>query len=151
MLPARRNFRLTPFAASATFLNVTTYNIQPRKPLSELEHLAVDALWSCRAPATADQVREALAPRRALKDSTIRTVLRRLEDKGYVRHSVEGRTYLYTAVEAGNVAARAIRQIIDRFCSGSVEQLVLGMVDQKILDSRELQRLARMIAKRKEE
>jgi BlaI family transcriptional regulator, penicillinase repressor len=142
---------LTRLAASATFFNVTTYNTTLRKPLSELEHLVLDALWSCRAPATAEQVREALNPRRALKDSTIRTVLRRLEDKGYARHSIEGRTYLYTGVEAGSVAARAIRQIIDRFCAGSVEQLVLGMVDQKILDSRELQRLARMIASRKKE
>ncbi len=99
---------------------------------------------------TADQVREALASRRALKDSTIRTVLRRLEEKGYLAHRVEGRTYVYTGVNAQNVAARAVRQIIDRFCGGSVEQLIVGMVEEEVLDRRELERLARRIAGRKE-
>lgn len=105
-------------------------------------------LWS-RGAATADDVREGLAGKRPMKDSTVRTILRRLEDKGYLKHSVEGRTYLYRVVEGPqNVAVRAVRQIIDRFCGGSVEQLLAGMVENDVIDPRELERLAKRISHR---
>ncbi len=65
-----------------------------------------------------------------MKESTIRTVLRRLEEKGYVTHEVDGRTFIYRAAELRqNVAVRAVKNIIDRFCGGSAEELVIGMVD----------------------
>jgi predicted transcriptional regulator len=84
-----------------------------------------------------------------MKDSTIRTVLRRLEEKGYLTHDVEGRTFIYKAVDRRqNVAARAVKNIIDRFCGGSAEELVLGMVDNEVLDQKQLERLARKIAER---
>ncbi len=112
------------------------------KPLSELEHAIMEILWR-RRTATADQIREDLAPTRDLKDSTVRTILRRLEVKGHAKHRVSGRTYVYSGVESQqNFAVRAVRQIIDRFCSGSVEQLLVGMVDNEILDAKELRRLA---------
>jgi len=85
-----------------------------------------------------------------MKESTCRTVLRRLEEKGYVSHRVEGRTNIYTVFEPPtNMAARAVRQIIDRFCNGSVERLLAGMVDSEVIDSRELKDLAAKIARAK--
>jgi len=48
-----------------------------------------------------------------------------------------------------NVAARAVRQIIDRFCGGSVEELLVGMVANQVVDERELERLAQRIARSK--
>ena len=118
----------------------------PRKPLSELEQRVMDCVWQS-APCTADTCREALAVDHPLKDSTIRTVLSRLEAKGYVTHSVDGRTNLYRPCDPPQkVAAHAVRQIIDRFCSGSVEALLVGMVDDEVLDKNELQRLAGKIA-----
>src|SRR5215831_12236897 len=121
-----------------------------RKPLSELEHLVMDVVWA-RGSATAEDVREALADRHPMKESTVRTVLKRVEEKGYLRHRVEGRTNVYSGVEAPqNVAAKAVRQIIERFCGGSVETLLVGMVNDDVVDERELQRLAQRIAKRKD-
>jgi predicted transcriptional regulator len=106
----------------------------------------MDYIWS-QGPVTAEQCREALAPSRPMKDSTIRTILRRLEEKGYVSHEVEGRTFIYRASDARqNVAAQAVKSIIDRFCGGSAEELVLGMVDNDVLDRKQLERLARRIA-----
>ena len=110
----------------------------------------MQCLWALERPATAEEIRETLLPRRKLKDSSIRTILRRLEEKGYASHSVDGRTFLYRGIEAPQaVAAGAVRQIVDRFCGGSVEQLVLGMVENRVLDSQELQRLARLVAGKK--
>ena len=106
-------------------------------------------LWE-RGAVSAEDVREALADRHFMKESTCRTILRRLEEKGYVTHRVEGRTNIYSGIEgASNVAAKAVRHIIDRFCGGSVEQLLVGMVDSEVIDKRELAELARKIARRK--
>lgn len=88
---------------------------------------------------------------RDLKDSTIRTILRNLEQKGYLTHDIKGRTFVYRAVEtARNVAVQAVQQLISRFCGGSVEELLLGLVDNQVLEPRQLQRLADKIASRKE-
>lgn len=106
----------------------------------------MDYVWS-HGPCTAEACREALAHSRPMKDSTIRTVLRRLEAKGYVDHELEGRTFIYRAAEAReNVAALAVKHIIDRFCDGSAEQLVMGMVDSNVLGRKDLERMARKIA-----
>jgi BlaI family penicillinase repressor len=100
-------------------------------------------------PGTAEQIREALAPKHALKDSTIRTVLRRLQEKGYVNHKVEGRAFVYSGAEKPrNVAVRAVREILDRFCDGSPEQLLVGLVENEVVDRAELQQLARKVAQR---
>jgi predicted transcriptional regulator len=120
-----------------------------RKPLSGLEHLVMSVVWD-RGSATGEEVREALASRHPMKESTARTVLTRLEEKGYLTHSVDGRTNVYRGVDAPQtVAAGAVRQIIERLCGGSVEQLLIGMVDDEVLSERELQRLAQKIARRK--
>ena len=130
---------------SATMFSAT----KPPKRLSELEHLVMDVLWA-RAEGTAEDVREALAKRHPMKDSTSRTILKRLEEKGYVKRRVEGRTNVYRVSEPPrHVAVRTVQQIIDRFLGGSVEQLIVGMVDRDLLDEQELRRLAEKLALRK--
>ena len=73
-------------------------------------------------------------------------VYRRLEARGYVSHRLDGKVFVYRAtVAAQSVAARAVQHIIDRFCAGSVEQFLVGMVDERVLSVRELERLARKV------
>jgi predicted transcriptional regulator len=121
----------------------TTQNHDPSE-LGELERSILAVIWR-KTRITAEQVREELG--RPLKDSTIRTVLRRLEEKGYLEHSLENRTFIYRPAESRNrVAGRAVKRIVDWFCEGSVEALLVGMVDSKVLDRAELQRLAQRIA-----
>jgi BlaI family transcriptional regulator, penicillinase repressor len=116
--------------------------------LSDLEHQLMEILWK-RGSGTAEQIREALAPRHALKDSTIRTVLRRLQEKGYVNYKVAGKAFVYSGVEKPrSVAVRAVRQILDKFCEGSLEQLLVGMVENEVVDPAELQQLAQRLAQR---
>lgn len=122
-----------------------------KKQLSPLEDQVMRIIWE-QPGATADDVRIALAKSRrhaeALKDSTIRTILRRLEEKGFVRHTVEGRTYRYVPkMGLQQVATEAVRGIIDRFCDGSVEDLLVGMVASDIVSADVLKRLADQIAK----
>jgi BlaI family transcriptional regulator, penicillinase repressor len=115
--------------------------------LGDLEREVMQLIWA-DGPLTAETVREKLA--RRLKESTVRTVLRRLEEKGYVEHTVEGRTYVYQATQPrGKVAAKAVKRIVDWFCNGSVEEVLVGMVDSAMLDQRQLRRIADKVAKAK--
>jgi BlaI family penicillinase repressor len=120
-----------------------------RRPLTELQEAILDVLLA-NGPSTAEQVREALAPVHTLKDSTVRTLLRRLEAREFVSHTVDGKVFIYQAMTAPQqVAAHSVRQIIDRFWAGSVEQFLTGMVDEKILTRAEIARLAKKIAAKK--
>lgn len=112
--------------------------------LGALERELLGIVWR-RGAATADEVREELD--RPLKDSTIRTVLRRLEEKGYLTHAVDSRTFVYRPAESPQkVAGRAVQRIVDWFCAGSVEELLVGMVDSRVISRSELERVARRIA-----
>ena len=119
-----------------------------RAPFTNLEQAIMASVWQ-RGSATAEQVREDLAPKHKLKESTVRTLLGRLENKGHLRHKVEGRAYVYSSVEEPrSFAIRAVQQIIDRFCAGSAEQLIVGMVDNDVMDAQQLRRLAREIERK---
>lgn len=121
-----------------------------KNPLSPLENKAMNVVWD-RGSATAEDVRialEKLDKKQPIKDSTVRTVLRRLEEKGYVKHTVDGRTYVYSPkVASRSVATDAVRGIVERFCDGSVEDLLVGMVDDELVSADKLKELAAKIAK----
>jgi len=111
-----------------------------RAPLGDLEHELLTILWK-HGEMTATAVRKHVA--RKLKDPTIRTVLRRLEEKGYVTHSVVSGTFIYRAVEsAETTAATAVQGIVERFCGGSLEKVLLALVDTGFADANELAVLA---------
>jgi len=111
--------------------------------LGELELEVMQLIWD-QGAMTAETVREKLS--RPLKDSTVRTVLRRLEDKGFLTHTVAERTFTFQATEARpQVAAKAVKRIVDWFCNGSVEEVLVGMVDSAMLNDEQLQALAARI------
>jgi BlaI family transcriptional regulator, penicillinase repressor len=112
---------------------------RPLPPLGDLEHELLTLLWKHGAM-TAVAVRKAL--HRDLKDPTIRTVLRRLEEKGYVGHRVERGTFIYTAKETQErAAAKAVKGIVDKFCGGSLERMLLGLVEASVIDPKQLDAL----------
>lgn len=105
----------------------------------------MQVVWA-NGGSSAEVVREQLM--RRLKESTVRTVLRRLEQKGYVTHTIVRRTYIYgAAVGRGRVAAEAIQSIAERFCGGSIDEVLASMVDAAMLDQRHLRLMIDMIAK----
>ena len=121
--------------------------IPPHNP-AELDRDVWRIVWR-HGYVTPDKVREELV--RPPKDSTVRTVLRRLEGKGNLVQSVEDRTFVYRAVESRQrVAGRAAKRIVDWLCDGSVETRLVARIDLKVLDRAELQRLAdRVLAAQK--
>jgi BlaI family penicillinase repressor len=111
--------------------------------LGELEREVMQLVWD-GGEVTAETIREKLD--RKPKESTVRTVLRRLGDKGYVTHTVSGRTFVFRAAASRqDVAARAVKHIVDWFCNGSLEDVLVGMADAEMLDARALAQLAKRI------
>jgi len=88
---------------------------QSSPSVGPLENAVMHVLWE-RGTATAEDVRLALEKTRKLKESTVRTLLRRLEEKGLLTHDIEGRTFIYRPkVARQKMATQAVRGIIDRF------------------------------------
>lgn len=121
-----------------------------RKGLSDLEHRVMRALWEHGACST-EEVRAALAPAKELADSTVRTLLHRLEVKGYVGHRAQGRSNVYEArVAPGDASTSAIRGVIQRFFHGSAESFLLGLVSQRILRPEDLAAAAAKLSEARE-
>ena len=117
----------------------------PATPLSALEHAVMTVVWRLGS-ATAAQVLDALD--RPLTNATVRTLLRRLEAKGYVRHAVEGRTFIYSPRVAETQAATgAVRRIVQRFFGGSTSKLLAGLVDEGLIDPAEVRKLSRRLGR----
>src|SRR4051812_40813393 len=115
------------------------------RPLTELQQAIVDFIWKA-GPSSAEQVRAGLTPTYELKDSTIRTLLRRLEHRECLTHTVDGKVFIYRAsVPPLRLAARSVRRIIEQFWSGSAEQFLAGMVDEKVLTAAQIRKLASKI------
>jgi predicted transcriptional regulator len=113
--------------------------------LGELERQVLELVWKL-GEGTADQIRQLL--KRPLKESTVRTVLSRLEQKGFLGHVVNQRTFVYrAATPRADVTSRAVQRIADWFCNGSVDDVLLGMVEAQVIDQRDLQRLIAKIQK----
>ena len=110
-----------------------------RPPLGDLEHELLTILWT-HGEMTAFVVRKHVS--RKLKDPTIRTVLRRLEDKGYVTHSVVSGTFIYRSIDTAEAAAAsAVQGIVEGYCGGSLERVLRGLVDAGFVDTTRLEAL----------
>ena len=88
-------------------------------------------------------------------DSTVRTQLRVLEEKGHVRHEEQGLRYVYVPVLPRRAARKsALRHVVDTFFEGSAEQVVAALLggEGARVSKDELERIAELVAKaRKEE
>lgn len=125
----------------------------PRRPsttLTPAELRVMQALWRLkRAPASA--IVDALAGSEGSQDSTVRTILRILERKGFVRHERDGRAFIYLpAVAEGDAQRGAVQDLVSRFFGNSPERLVLNLLKHEDVDPKELQRLRRLVDKEQE-
>jgi BlaI family transcriptional regulator, penicillinase repressor len=105
----------------------------------------MDVLWE-KGAATVTDVVEALPKRSAVAYSTVLTTLRILEQKGYVRHSKEGRAFVYhPLIDRGQARRNILQYVVNRFFDNSPELLVLNVLKEEKIDASELQRLQKMI------
>jgi len=106
----------------------------------------ITVIWD-RGPSTVAEVQEALEDELAY--TTVLTILRILEEKGYVGHTTEGRAHRYRPlVEKMAAGQSALRRITARLFSGSPELLLTKLVDDEDLTDDELRRMRDLLMKR---
>lgn len=120
--------------------------VRPVSPtLTEAELRLMKVLWE-HGPSTVNEVVAALADEVTLAESTVRTMLGILKDKGYVRTTSRGRAAVYHPLVDRTEARRSVaRYLIDRFFDGSPRELVLNLLKDEELDEEEIARLRQLI------
>jgi predicted transcriptional regulator len=119
--------------------------------LSRRERQIMDILYQ-RVKATAAEVREAMED--APSYSAVRAMLRTLEEKGHVRHELDGLRYVYSPVQGKESAKKsAVKHLLRTFFGDSPEQIVAALLDvsAKQLTRDELDRMSQMIEKARKE
>jgi predicted transcriptional regulator len=102
-------------------------------------------VWQ-RHQATVADVVAGLRKKRAVTYSTVQTILRILETKGYVAHEKVGRAFIYRPlVDERQARRRALKHLVTRLFKGSPSLLVLNVLEDEQIDTAELQRLKKMI------
>ena len=113
--------------------------------LTEAELPIMDILWQKGSAVVTDVV--AGLANSAVAYNTVLTTLRILERKGYVRHTKEGRAFVYhPVVERGEASRKAVRNLVKRFFQDSPELLILNVLEDEQLAESELDRLKRLIS-----
>jgi BlaI family penicillinase repressor len=120
--------------------------VRRRPPvLTDAEARVMAVLWQVETASVADVV-AALKKKWALSYSTVQTMLRILETKGYVTHEKVARAFIYRAmVDAHQARRRALRALVGRLFDDSPSLLVLNVLDDEELDPVELRRLKQFI------
>ncbi len=113
--------------------------------LTEVELELMDVLWDKGAASVTDIV-EAL-PEERLAYSSVLTMMRILEQKGYVTHEKEGRAFIYRPLVNRREAQQSvIGYLLRRFFDNSPEQLVVNLLEHEEVGPREVKRLKKMIS-----
>src|SRR5262245_20044126 len=117
--------------------------------LTDGELRLMEVLWT-KGRATVAEVAEVLKDDPAPAYTTVLTLLRILEQKGYVRHEKDGRAFIYEPVIAREDACRdAVKHLVSRFFDNSPELLLLNLLEERQLDAKELRRLRKLIEETK--
>ena len=107
----------------------------------------MEIIWD-KGEVSASEVRRVLSRTRPVARNTVRTLLERMEEKGWINHREDGRTFLYSAAQPRQATiGQKVQQVIDTVCGGSPEALVTALLDYRGLSPDELDRIRQMLAK----
>jgi BlaI family transcriptional regulator, penicillinase repressor len=117
--------------------------------LSPAQREIMEIVWE-RGELSASDVRAILSQTRELARNTARTLLERMEQKGWLKHREEGRTYLYSAAQPRPAAiGQAVLNVVEHVCGGSPEVLLTALLDHRGVTADELARIRAMLDKAK--
>jgi BlaI family penicillinase repressor len=116
--------------------------------LGRLEMQIMDVVWK-KGTATVHDVKDMLSQGRKPAYSTILTMMRKLEAKGYLEHDTDERTYVYRAtITRKAVRHSVLRDILDRLFEGSPSLLLNSLVEQDRVSEQELREIRKLIRER---
>ena len=113
--------------------------------LTQAELRIMNVLW-LKGSGTVQSILDSLPAQPALAYNSVLTTVRVLERKGYIEHSKDGRAHVYVPLVGRQDATRSeIRHLVSRFFKNSHEQLVLNVLEDQGIDTKELDRLRSML------
>ena len=119
------------------------------RELSKLEEQLMEIVWQ-NDEVSAQRVREIMKPTQQLAKNTVRTLLERMEKKGWLKHRVEGRAFLYSATQPKQASnGRRAVEFMEQIFGGSPEQLVAALIDHRGLSAGELTRIKSLLEQAK--
>jgi len=119
--------------------------------LGRLELQLMKVIWE-KGKATAREVKNALQYERDLAYTTVTTMLRKLEGKGFLAHDVDERTFVYKPlIQREEVSQSVLQDLLERFFDGSRELLVNALIQEKGVSTEELERLKTLIDEQQRE
>ncbi len=116
-----------------------------RISLADREAELMDVLWD-RGPSTVSEVQAEVSDELAY--TTVLTILRKLEAKGYVGHTGEGRAHRYhPLIERAAAQEGALKALVARLFKGSSDALLLHLVSREKLSAKQVQRIEEQLRK----
>ena len=105
----------------------------------------MEIVWE-RGEVSASDVRRVLSQTRQVARNTVRTLLERMEEKGWITHRADGRTYLYSAAQPRHeTIGQKVQMVVETVCGGSAETLVAALLDYRGLSADELKRIRQIL------
>ncbi len=119
--------------------------------LGRMELQIMNVVWE-RGEATVHDVKDALSRGKKPAYSTVLTMMRKLEAKGYLEHEVDERTYVYRpTITRRSVRHSMLGDLLDRLFEGSPQLLVSSLIEQKRVSDKELREIRKLIRERSKE
>ena len=116
--------------------------------LGRLELQIMNAVWE-RGNATVHEVKDSLGRGRKPAYSTILTMMRKLENKGYLEHEVDHRTYVYRpTISQKTVRHSLLGDILDRLFEGSPSLMLNSLVERDLISEKELREVQKLLEER---
>ena len=124
--------------------------MRPRHTTLTPQELEIMKLVWQRQTATVRDIYEALLEHRKIAYTTVMTMMKILENKGYLKKRRQDRAFVYRPAHAKNqVIGGMLREFIDRVFNGSAEPLLVHLVKSRHLREKDLQKIVRMIEETK--
>ena len=113
--------------------------------LTTAQREIMEIVWK-RGEVTVAEVRDTIAANREVARTTVQTMMVRLEDRGWLTHREDGRTFVYSAKRPRKVSLGAkVSQMVDQLFAGSPEELVTALIEYRGLTADEAIRIRDMI------
>jgi BlaI family penicillinase repressor len=118
------------------------------RAMSPAETEVLRLVWQIEG-ATVQQICDLLPPKRNIAYKTVQTLLRRLEDKGYLKHKTSGKAHVFLpAVKREDVVKRTVVDFLDRLFGGDPKPLMQFLAEDGQIDAEDVERLRRLIEKK---
>ncbi|MCI5108118.1 MAG: BlaI/MecI/CopY family transcriptional regulator [Pseudomonadales bacterium] len=118
-------------------------------PLSRAQREVMELIWDA-GEASVQEITEKLNEQRPVARNTVRTLMERMEAKGWLAHRSEGRSFIYSAtVPREESLGQRVKDMVEKACGGNPEKLMMALLDYRGLSEEEAERIRKMLDEEK--